>query len=359
MKEDSVPSSCAVSVHPHEHAPSSASTSPDLPRRPEMIEYQDEEEEDDDVLSDFLQQQRAFYMRTHASATASERDKSTHLSSSSPPNGEGSKPRQDNEDVQPRNGFNSLGKDKKEEEKNDSSCVSSSFDQGDPFLMYSNGRSTRPPVARPFHLLEASSSSFPFRSSSTCLPQESSSALTDTPCDLSGQPSAFSTSSIFAPKEPFQRLLLSSSSLPCSKSSSHESSHPPQTSEEEEEEVEEEQAVLSSAAIREQLRLQLVAARYVQQGMVPPVEILAKIEALLPKKEKKKRLLSVHSKGGKRIEAFSLPLLSQLRRKIREGTRQEAFAQLEERQRLLNGLLDPEQRELYEHFCCMPESVRT
>ncbi|PFH36155.1 putative SWI2/SNF2 Brahma-like [Besnoitia besnoiti] len=107
---------------------------------------------------------------------------------------------------------------------------------------------------------------------------------------------------------------------------------------------------LSSAEIREQLRLQLVAARYVQQGAVPPAEILLRIHRALPEKEKRRWVADQ--------DGAVKPVLAQLRQKIREGSRQEAFAQLEERQRLLDGLLDGKQRDLYEQFCYMPESVR-
>lgn len=337
-------SSSGVSIHPTDH-----SSTPTPSTRKDLEDFRDH---GDGFLSDFFEQQRAFYMRTYASAVSGNRtpDKTSSLSKE-----EASRGQAEQDNAQYHDDCNLLANERQEGFLQEFSAVSSPYNHalGSSFTTQDTQYAPRPPVARPLHLPDnSSSSSYPFLSSSFSPPPSQDpppSSTGDSACKDRGSPGDLCTpapASIFAPREPFERILSSSSSstsASCPASLLSDSPQHASEGEEESEEEEEEEAVLSSAAIREQLRLQLVAARYVQQGMVPPVEILAQIEALLPRKEKKKRLASVRSTtaGGRRREVFTLPLLSQLRKKIREGTRQEAFAQLEERQRLLKYVYSP------------------
>ncbi|KFG43896.1 putative SWI2/SNF2 Brahma-like, partial [Toxoplasma gondii p89] len=147
------------------------------------------------------------------------------------------------------------------------------------------------------------------------------------------------------PRDPFANLFSNSSSFSSSSASSASSS-----SASCEHSGDDDDSILSSSEIREQLRLQLAAARYVQQGAVPPAEILFRIHQALPKRERRKW----RDANGRAAR----PAVTHILQKIRQGSRQEAFEQLEERRRLLDGLLDGKNRELYEQFCCFPESVR-
>ncbi|CBZ50516.1 snf2 family N-terminal domain-containing protein, related [Neospora caninum Liverpool] len=210
-----------------------------------------------------------------------------------------------------------------------------------------------PPVARPLHLL-----------------QQSHANPASNPLFAPGKENGL----FDGPRDPFANVFSSSSSASPA----------------------EDDAVLSSSEIREQLRLQLAAARYVQQGAVPPAEILFRIHQALPKQERAQWMNATDGRATR-------PAVAHIRQKIREGSRQEAFAQLEERRRLLeyakhfasgqeddgsgcqrsvhacakgelastplftqrrrgrdarSGLLDGKHRDLYEQFCCLPESVR-
>ncbi|KAL8272431.1 hypothetical protein Esti_003721 [Eimeria stiedai] len=104
---------------------------------------------------------------------------------------------------------------------------------------------------------------------------------------------------------------------------------------------------LSSDAIKQQLRLQLLAARHLQQGAPPPPALLHAIAAPLP--------------PSIREEMCTRPaVILQLSRQLKSHSREDVLQQLEERRRLLDCILsdDPEVAARFQAICSLPDSVR-
>ncbi|CDJ43110.1 SNF2 family N-terminal domain-containing protein, putative [Eimeria tenella] len=104
---------------------------------------------------------------------------------------------------------------------------------------------------------------------------------------------------------------------------------------------------LSNEQLLQQLRLQLLAARYLQQGVPPPPDLMHAIASSLP--------------NGVREEMTTRPVVMlQLSKQLRAYSREHVLQQLEERKRLLDCVLsdDPKIRERFEHICSLPDTVR-
>ncbi|OEH77744.1 snf2 family N-terminal domain-containing protein [Cyclospora cayetanensis] len=104
---------------------------------------------------------------------------------------------------------------------------------------------------------------------------------------------------------------------------------------------------LSSEQIHQQLRLQLLATRYLQQGRPPPPALMHAIAAALP--------------DSVREEMITRPaLMLQLAQQLKIHSREHVLQQLDERKRLLDCVLseDPKIRERFSQICYLPDDVR-
>ncbi|CDI80581.1 SNF2 family N-terminal domain-containing protein, putative, partial [Eimeria acervulina] len=104
---------------------------------------------------------------------------------------------------------------------------------------------------------------------------------------------------------------------------------------------------LSNEQLLQQLRLQLQATKYLQQGLLPPAELMREVAACMPRKV--------------REEMLSRPsVMLQVSRQLNASSRTAVLEQLEDRKRLLDCVLseDPKVRERFQHICSLPDHVR-